>query len=62
MNNEQQERWISPERELPPEGVVVDCIRSDGIQGRYKRSGGLMFYPDGKMYIYVGIQLWRHRG
>lgn len=54
-------QWISVEKELPPEGVKVDCIRTDGYQQELVRNGGLMFLPDMSMYIYVGLKMWRHQ-
>lgn len=54
--------WVEFTKEPPPEGTVVDTKIDDssGIrnQQELKRNGSLMFYPDGKMYVYYTPTHW----
>lgn len=51
--------WIRPQDELPPDGVIVDCINSVGHVHRLKRQGRLWFVPDGSMYVYYEPKFWQ---
>ncbi len=51
--------WTPCDRELPPEGAVVETITASGMQSDLKRSGRLWFLPDGSMYVYYQPAMWR---
>ena len=50
--------WHLTERELPPDGVVVEVLNGDEVH-TLKRSGRLWFFPDGSMYVYYVPRAWR---
>lgn len=54
-----QTEWIECNRELPPEGVVVETLSPGGMQSTLKRQGRLWFFPDGSMYVYYTPSKWR---
>lgn len=57
--------WTRVERELPPEGVVVETISPGGIPQNMWRKGRLWFPDDGSgVYVYYEPEFWRpaHRG
>jgi hypothetical protein len=52
-------KWISVETELPPEGVLVNCLLGHSrVVEQLKRHGRLWFVPDGKMYVYYTPTHW----
>lgn len=54
--------WVEFDKELPPEGKVVDTKVDDknGIRNEQKlmRNGRLMLFPDGSMYVYYDPTHW----
>ena len=51
--------WNNITDKLPPDGVLVDVIYSDGLQCRAKLCGR-MFFPEGsECYRYVNVIMWR---
>ncbi|SDH41944.1 hypothetical protein [Microbacterium sp. 77mftsu3.1] len=52
-------QWKVYADELPPEGVLVDCITETGRQTQLRRSGSLLFIPDGTIYVYFVPLFWR---
>lgn len=57
--------WTPIVDALPPEGEVVETIKSDheGTRNQQplKRNGGLWFLPDDSMYVYYTPSHWRRR-
>lgn len=54
--------WTPTERELPPDGELVDAMDSGGHVQPLKRSGRLWFVEDGSMYVYFTPTFWKRRG
>jgi hypothetical protein len=52
--------WIAPDRELPPNDVVVWTMDSGGHVQQLKRQNRLWFIPDGSMYVYYEPKFWKH--
>lgn len=53
--------WTPTERELPPDGVVVDAMDSAGHVQPLRRRGNLFWFPDGSMYVYFVPKFWKRR-
>lgn len=51
--------WIPCDRELPPDGTVVDTLSEGGVEQPLKRCQRLWFVPDGSMYVYYTPVAWR---
>ena len=51
--------WKNTQKELPPEGVIVETISPGGLQQTLKRQGRLWFHADGGMYVYYTPLFWR---
>ena len=51
--------WVLTTNDLPTEGEVVETISTKGLQQQLKRHGRLWFIPDGSMYVYYEVQMWR---
>lgn len=49
----------TPGEVVPPEGTLVDAIRTDGKTVRLKFSKGLWFFEDMSMYVYFVPQFYR---
>lgn len=54
----ERQAWKKTDRELPPEGQVVDTLSDGGVQQPLKRLGQLWFQPDGSMYVYYHVLFW----
>lgn len=51
--------WTPTERELPPDGVVVQTMDSGGHVQDLRRKGNLFWFPDGSMYVYYVPKFWK---
>lgn len=51
--------WTRTDKQLPPEGVVVETISEGGQQQPLRLQGRLWFLPDGSMYVYYVPTFWR---
>lgn len=58
-----KDNWISIEKELPEEGVLVDTKIDDdkGIrnEAQLKRNNHLWLLSDGSMYVYYNPTHWK---
>lgn len=57
-----EEGWISVDKKLPPDGVVVDTVIMGPPrrnQQTLMRQGRLWFVPSGSMYVYYEPTHWR---
>jgi hypothetical protein len=53
--------WTPTERQLPPEGVVVNAMDSGGHVQPLVLEQGLWFFPDRSMYVYFVPKMWQAR-
>lgn len=51
--------WTAPEHALPPEGVEVNTMKSDGEVSPLVYESGLWFFPDRSMYVYYTPKFWQ---
>lgn len=52
-------RWISVDKQLPPEDVIVQVkLGNRRIVDHLKRKGKLWFLADGSMYVYYTPTHW----
>lgn len=52
--------WKHPrDRDLPPEGVMVETVDSGGNHQDLVYAGNLWWFPDRSMYVYYIPQAWR---
>jgi len=53
------QNWTPTERELPPDGEVVETMDSGGNEQDLRRQGNLFWFPDGSMYVYYVPKFWK---